>query len=75
MIIMIIFINMNMIPNLPWSPFLHDHHDQQFTMTTTMITIVKVGHSAHAETGETITVEDKNHPGAPSWIDNPGSLK
>ena len=37
--------------------------------------IVKVGHSAHAETGDTITVEDKNHPGAPSWIDNPGSLE
>ena len=33
---------------------------------------LKVGHSAHAETGETITVEDKNHPGAPAWIDNPG---
>ena len=33
---------------------------------------LKVGHSAHAETGETITVEDKNHPGAPDWIDNPG---
>jgi len=31
-----------------------------------------VGHSAHAETGATVTVEDKNHPGAPAWIDNPG---
>ena len=35
---------------------------------------LKVGHSAHAETGETITVEDKNHPGAPAWIDNPGLI-
>lgn len=33
---------------------------------------LKVGHSAHAETGATITVEDNNHPGAPAWIDNPG---
>lgn len=35
---------------------------------------LKVGHSAHAETGATITVEDNNHPGAPAWIDNPGAL-
>ena len=34
-----------------------------------------VGHSAHAETGATVTVEDKNHPGAPAWIDNPGALR
>ena len=36
---------------------------------------LKVGHSANAETGATVTVQDKNHPGAPAWIDNPGALR
>lgn len=34
-----------------------------------------VGHSAMAETGATITVEDKRHPGAPVWVDNPGGWR
>lgn len=33
---------------------------------------LRTGDSAQAVTGCTVTVEDKLHPGAPGWIDNPG---
>ena len=33
-----------------------------------------VGDSAQAVTSETVAVEDKIHPKAPVWLDNPGLL-